>query len=176
MPIMVAAPSKARTVFVRSNAGIVVSNPTHGMDVCVRLFCVYVVCVAATLRRAITTPRGPTVCVKKDYETEEEARAPKRAAETLMKNGWMNEWTWPHISEDSTQQIVLLFPGSNLICYSRQYHQMFKYKYGPFVDILYCNYSKHYMHEFDRRLLESKSRPRSILASFLLIFLPTLKM
>jgi hypothetical protein len=27
-------------VLVRSNAGIVVSNPTQGMDVCLRLFCV----------------------------------------------------------------------------------------------------------------------------------------
>jgi hypothetical protein len=34
--------SKAWTVFSRSNAGIVVSNPTQGMDVCLRLFCVYV--------------------------------------------------------------------------------------------------------------------------------------
>jgi hypothetical protein len=30
--------SKAWTVFVRSNSGIVGSNPTRGMDVCVRLF------------------------------------------------------------------------------------------------------------------------------------------
>jgi hypothetical protein len=34
MPITVAARSKAWTVFARSNAGIVVSNPTRGMDVC----------------------------------------------------------------------------------------------------------------------------------------------
>jgi hypothetical protein len=41
-PITVAARSKAWTVFVRSNAGVVDSNPTQGMDVYVRLFCVYV--------------------------------------------------------------------------------------------------------------------------------------
>jgi hypothetical protein len=34
-PITVAAWSKARTVFARSNAGIVGSNPNRGMDVCV---------------------------------------------------------------------------------------------------------------------------------------------
>jgi hypothetical protein len=28
------------TVFARSNAGIVGSNPTQAMDICVRLFCV----------------------------------------------------------------------------------------------------------------------------------------
>jgi hypothetical protein len=35
--------STAWTVFARSNAGIVCSNPTQGMDVCVCLFCVCVV-------------------------------------------------------------------------------------------------------------------------------------
>jgi hypothetical protein len=39
MPITVAARSKAWTVFARSNAGIVGSNPTQGMDVCI--VCVY---------------------------------------------------------------------------------------------------------------------------------------
>jgi hypothetical protein len=33
-PITVAVRSKAGTVFARSNAGIVGSNPTQGMDVC----------------------------------------------------------------------------------------------------------------------------------------------
>jgi hypothetical protein len=37
--ITTAAGSNARTVFARSNAGIVGSNPIRGMDVCVRLFC-----------------------------------------------------------------------------------------------------------------------------------------
>jgi hypothetical protein len=43
MPITVAARSQAWTVFARSNAGIVGSNPIQSMDVCVRLFCVCVV-------------------------------------------------------------------------------------------------------------------------------------
>jgi hypothetical protein len=34
MPVTVAARSKAWTVFARSNAGIVRSNPTQGMDIC----------------------------------------------------------------------------------------------------------------------------------------------
>jgi hypothetical protein len=42
LPITVAARSKAWTVFARSNAEIVGSNPTQGMDVCLRLFCVCV--------------------------------------------------------------------------------------------------------------------------------------
>jgi hypothetical protein len=40
LPMTVAARSKAWIVFVSSNTGIVGSNPTRGMDVCVRLFCV----------------------------------------------------------------------------------------------------------------------------------------
>jgi hypothetical protein len=39
-PVTVAARSKARTVFARSNAGVVGSKPTQCMDVYVRLFCV----------------------------------------------------------------------------------------------------------------------------------------
>jgi hypothetical protein len=35
LPIIVAARSKTLTAFARSNAGIVGSNPTQGMDVCV---------------------------------------------------------------------------------------------------------------------------------------------
>jgi hypothetical protein len=49
-PITVAARSKAWTVFAHSNPGIVGSNFTQGRDVCVRLFCVYVVlCVGSGL-------------------------------------------------------------------------------------------------------------------------------
>jgi hypothetical protein len=48
MLITVAARSKARTVSVCSNAEIVGSYPTGGMDVCVRLFCACVVlCVGS---------------------------------------------------------------------------------------------------------------------------------
>jgi hypothetical protein len=52
-PISVAARSEARNVFVSSNTGIVVSNPTQGMNVCLRLLCVCIVlCEVAALRRA----------------------------------------------------------------------------------------------------------------------------
>jgi hypothetical protein len=49
-PITVVEHSKAWSVFARSNAGIVVSKPNKGIDVCVRLFCVCVVlCVGSGL-------------------------------------------------------------------------------------------------------------------------------
>jgi hypothetical protein len=45
----VAARSKARTVFARSNTGLVGSNPTQSTNVCVRLFCVCdVLCVGSS--------------------------------------------------------------------------------------------------------------------------------
>jgi hypothetical protein len=48
--ITVAARSKAWTVFALSNTGIVCSNPTRGMDVCVCLFCICIVlCVGSGL-------------------------------------------------------------------------------------------------------------------------------
>jgi hypothetical protein len=40
---VVAARSEAWTVFTLSNIGVVGSNPTGGMGVCVCLLCVYVV-------------------------------------------------------------------------------------------------------------------------------------
>jgi hypothetical protein len=43
-----AARSQAWTVFACSNTGIVSPNPTRGMDVCVRLFCVCVVLCAGS--------------------------------------------------------------------------------------------------------------------------------
>jgi hypothetical protein len=40
--VTVAARSKARTVFSPSNTGIVASNPTQGMDICVCVYSVFV--------------------------------------------------------------------------------------------------------------------------------------
>jgi hypothetical protein len=61
-----AARSKARNVFIHSNTPIIVSNPSRGMDVCIRLFCVCVVlCVGSGLATGlIPRPRSPTDCVE----------------------------------------------------------------------------------------------------------------
>jgi hypothetical protein len=63
-PITLAARSKAWTVFNRSNAGVVGSNPTQAMDVYVRLFCVcLVLCVGSGLATGWShRPRSPTDC------------------------------------------------------------------------------------------------------------------
>jgi hypothetical protein len=69
--------SKAWNVFARSNAGIVGSNQTQGMDVCVCVYSVFVLsCVqVAALRRADHSSKESYRLCKKDVETEEEARA-----------------------------------------------------------------------------------------------------
>jgi hypothetical protein len=46
---------KARTVFIRSNTGVVVSNLTQGIDVCLRLFCV---CVGSGLVTGCSPSKG----------------------------------------------------------------------------------------------------------------------
>jgi hypothetical protein len=55
LPVTVAERSKACTVFARSEAGFVGSNPTQVMDVwcvCTRLFCV---CVVLCFGRGVAT-------------------------------------------------------------------------------------------------------------------------
>jgi hypothetical protein len=60
----VAARSKPWSIFFRSNAEIVGSNPTRGIDVCLRLFCVCVVlCLGSGLATGWSLVQGvlPTV-------------------------------------------------------------------------------------------------------------------
>jgi hypothetical protein len=67
-----AARSKAWTVFARSNAEIVGSNPTRSMDVCVRLFCVCVVlCVGRGLGTGWSPVQGvvPTVYRSRNWKS-----------------------------------------------------------------------------------------------------------
>jgi hypothetical protein len=62
--ITVAARSKAWTVFVRSNTGIVGSNPTQGTDVYVRLFSVCVVpCVGSGLATGWSSKETYRPCI-----------------------------------------------------------------------------------------------------------------
>jgi hypothetical protein len=68
-PITVAARSKAWNVFPRSNTGIVGSNPTQGMVVCLRVVCVRVPFRQRHCDGLIPRPRSRTDCLQ-DWETE----------------------------------------------------------------------------------------------------------
>jgi hypothetical protein len=82
MPITVDAQSKAWTLFARSNAGIVNSNPTWGMDVCVRLLCVCaVLCAGSDLATGWSPVQGVLPTMQKDQETEKAAKMQQRAVE-----------------------------------------------------------------------------------------------
>jgi hypothetical protein len=72
-----AARSKARTIFPRSNTGIVGSNPTRVMDVCVRLFSVpVVICVGSGLATSLS-PSKESYRLGMDYKTEKRGEGPQ---------------------------------------------------------------------------------------------------
>jgi hypothetical protein len=77
-PITVAARSRASTVFARSNTGIGGSNPTLGMDVCVRLFCVCaVLCAGSGLAMGCSPVQGVLPTVKEIKKLKKRPRPNK---------------------------------------------------------------------------------------------------
>jgi hypothetical protein len=65
VPATVAERSKACTVFARSEAGIMVSNPTQGMDVlCSCMYLRFFVFVFVPCDELITRPRSPIECLR----------------------------------------------------------------------------------------------------------------
>jgi hypothetical protein len=98
LPITVAARSKAWTVFSRSNTGIMGSNPTRGMDVCVLLFCV---CVVLRVGSGLVTADPPPkesyqLCIRlKNWKSAQgptkDCRAIDRYIDRRM-DGWMDGW------------------------------------------------------------------------------------
>jgi hypothetical protein len=64
----VVAQSQAWTVFARSNSGIVGSNPTQGMDICVCVYSAFVLSSVqvAALRRADHSSKESYRLCKKD--------------------------------------------------------------------------------------------------------------
>jgi hypothetical protein len=79
-PITVTVLSKAWTLFARSNTGVMGSNPTRGMDVCVRFFCICAVLCAGS---GLSTG-SPTDCVKrlKNWKTGQSSTKGCRAIDS----------------------------------------------------------------------------------------------
>jgi hypothetical protein len=76
--ITVAAQAKAWTIFARSNTGIMGSNPTQDMDVCVRLFCLHaVVCVQTAALQMADPPSGFLTTMYKIMKLKERPRPNK---------------------------------------------------------------------------------------------------
>jgi hypothetical protein len=77
-----AAPYKAWTLVARSNAGIVGSDPTQGMDVSVRLFYVCVVlCLGSGLAMGSSGVQGVLSTVYRIKKLKKGPRSNKRAVE-----------------------------------------------------------------------------------------------
>jgi hypothetical protein len=82
VPITVATRTKAWTGFARSNTGIVGSNPTWGMDVCVCVYSVFVLsCVDVAALRWADPPSKESYRLYKDQEIEKAAKIQERAVE-----------------------------------------------------------------------------------------------
>jgi hypothetical protein len=95
-PITVGAPSKAWNGFARSNTGIVDSNPTWGMDIYVRLFC-----VCAVLRVEVATMRWAHPASKKSYwlcKTSRNSKAAKVQYAKVQKSPLPSEsYQYTHV-------------------------------------------------------------------------------
>jgi hypothetical protein len=64
-PTTVAARSRVRNIFARSDTGIVCSNPTRGTDVCAFILCLCCPVYVAALRRAYPPSKEPSrLCIR----------------------------------------------------------------------------------------------------------------
>jgi hypothetical protein len=119
VPITVTVRCKAWSVFARSNTGIVVSNPTWGMDVCVRLFCVCVVLYAGSGLGTVWSPvQGVLPAVLKIKKTGKAANVQQRAVEPWIDSiifVFLHAVTVYILSSVIHRSFILILHSSNCI-------------------------------------------------------------
>jgi hypothetical protein len=86
--ITVAMRSKAWTDFAHSNSTVVGSNHTRGMDVCVRLFCVYVVLCAGSGLATGWSPTRRVLSTVYRIKKLKNGQGPTKGCRTI--DGWMD--------------------------------------------------------------------------------------
>jgi hypothetical protein len=107
LPIPVTSHSKAWTFFARSNARIVGSSPSRGMDICLRLTCVCVVLfVGSCLATGWCPVQGVLPNVYRIKKLKKRPMSKKRTVEPLI-DGWTNgrmDW-WVDRQTDGRTEI-----------------------------------------------------------------------
>jgi hypothetical protein len=93
----VAARSKTWTVFACVNTGIVDSNPTQGINICI--VCVQSVFAVSYVQASALRPSDPlskesTDCVQKDQGTEKAAKVQHRAVEPQIDRQTDRNWDY----------------------------------------------------------------------------------
>jgi hypothetical protein len=129
LSITVAARSKAWTVFARSNTGVVGSNDTRDMDVCVRLFCVCVVlCVGSGVATGWAPVKRvlPTVYGLRNWKSGQGPTEDCRAIERYILGGyrWICCWDGSLCSLLERNREPKEAPSISILCYRR-----FKWSY-----------------------------------------------
>jgi hypothetical protein len=86
------------------------SNPTQGIDVCVRLFYVCaVLCEVAALRRADHSSKESYRLRKNDYGTEVEAQGPTKGCRAIDE--W-SEWMFYSLYSKQATEVYEMFKAS----------------------------------------------------------------
>jgi hypothetical protein len=106
---MAAQWSKAWRVFASSNTGIMGSNPTQGMNVCVRIFCVsFVMCVGSDLAMGWSPVQGVLPNVYRIKKLKRRTRSKKRTVEQYTDGRRTDGWNATDIMSSLTSKKRLI--------------------------------------------------------------------
>jgi hypothetical protein len=131
------AQSKAWTVFGRSNAGIVGSNPIQGMHICLCVYSVFVLSgvQATAFGLADHSSKESYRLWKNEYETEEEARAQQKGCRAIF--GCVNEWN--SLGTDSVVKEPIYWsntPPVHIPCQMNLMHNVIPYSLKIYFNII----------------------------------------